>query len=342
MDAPGEIVLRNREQLAAGAVITVLNPADTGLAAALKAAGLPVSASTTRFGVSQRLAAQSVNTRFEAVPTIDPSCTFVIVTLPKEKDLLRMQLHRCADAMPEGCNLWLAGEIRSGIKSAARHLRDFFQSVSKLDNARHCVLFSANGTDPKTPFRLEDYRQAWHGSFADQETAFITLPGVFAHGRLDRGTRLLLDVLETVRPDGRVLDFACGSGVIGLSLLAANRSLDVTLLDDSALALESARRSLQQQELDAKLLPSDGLSAMTGTFDWIVSNPPFHSGVKNDLDIAARFFRDAGTFLTEKGRILVVFNQHLPYSGWLRESFKHVELLAQRDGFNVVQASRPL
>ena len=341
MDAPGEVVLRNRELLT-GRVVTLLNPASTGLAHELQAAGLSVSASTTRFGLSRQLDTLGIETRFEAVPTIADSCTQVIMTLPKEKDLLRMQLHACAASMPFDSTLWLVGEIKAGIKSAARHLRDYFDPVRKLDNARHCVLFSSGPGSEPAPFDIRDNLHSWPVEHQGSETTLVTLPGVFAHGRLDRGTRVLLEVLETVQPEGRVLDFACGSGVIGLCLLSTGRDIDVTLLDDSTLALESARRSLQQNAHRAELLPSDGLSEARGPFDWIISNPPFHRGVRNDLETAARFFREAGTFLAEKGRILVVFNQHLPYTGWLRDQFKHVETLVRRDGFNVVQASNRL
>jgi 16S rRNA (guanine1207-N2)-methyltransferase len=93
--------------------------------------------------------------------------------------------------------------------------------------------------------------------------------------------------------------------------------------------------------LDAALLASDGLAELTGTFDWIISNPPFHKGVSNDLDIASRFFREAGTFLANRGNIVIVCNRHLPYAGWLRNHFEQVELLDENEGFAVIQASSP-
>ena len=42
------------------------------------------------------------------------------------------------------------------------------------------------------------------------------LPGIFSHDGLDNGTRMLLETLEEqpVQAD-RLLDFACGAGVIG-------------------------------------------------------------------------------------------------------------------------------
>jgi 16S rRNA (guanine1207-N2)-methyltransferase len=76
-------------------------------------------------------------------------------------------------------------------------------------------------------------------------------------------------------------------------------------------------------------------------FDWIVSNPPFHRGVRNDFDVAAAFFREAGTFLRETGRMVVVFNRHLPYPQWLQGAFGSVERLAESGEYTVIEAGRP-
>jgi 16S rRNA (guanine1207-N2)-methyltransferase len=164
---------------------------------------------------------------------------------------------------------------------------------------------------------------------------------VFAHGRLDEGTALLRDTLDTCAVAGDVLDFACGNGVLGISLLVGHAAARLTLLDTSALAIEAARRSLALNACSARVLASDGLGELDGVFDWIISNPPFHRGVDNDLDIAADFFRAAGTFLKADGKIVVVFNRHLPYERWIRERFRVVDRLAQSREYTVIQASKP-
>ncbi|RPH95549.1 MAG: methyltransferase domain-containing protein, partial [Lysobacterales bacterium] len=245
--------------------------------------------------------------------------------------------------------LWLVGENRAGIKSAGCYLQQYFGQVASLDKARHCGLFEASAPRPDRPFRLEDYVLDWSVRHAGRAIHLRTLPGVFAHGRLDRGTQLLLEALERRQPRGKVLDFACGSGVVGLALQAAAAGeLQLTLLDASALALESSRRSLAASGLDpaaVNLLASDGLSELSGAaadrFDWIVSNPPFHRGVRNDLDVAAGFFRVAGNCLRETGRMVVVFNRHLPYPQWLQGAFGRVERLAESGEYTVIEASRP-
>jgi len=345
MENTSEVILRNQALLDHDAVLLINSPRDM-LFNNLQSDGRSVRISTQDHGDYRWLQTAGADAGFEVVPLLEARTPTIILKLPREKDRLNMLLHSIACGMRPDARLWLVGEIRAGIKSAPARMKGHFQRVEKLDSARHCVLFEATQPCPPADFDLKDYEMPWQARFAGHDVELLSLPGVFAHGRLDKGTAMLLDVLEGLRPSGKILDFACGSGVIGLSLLNAakdsDQELDVTLLDASSLAIESSRRSLEANGLKATLLPSDGLSRLSGHYDWIISNPPFHSGVASNLNIAADFFRQVGTFLKEKGRILVVFNRHLPYQQWMREQFEQVDCLASSTEFSVVQASRPI
>jgi len=237
--------------------------------------------------------------------------------------------------------LWLVGENHAGIKSAGKYLAACFRDVSHLDNARHCGLYQAAAPVREKPFALADFERNWATNYAGNSINVVSLPGVFAHGRLDPGSQLLLQTLEQLQPGGKILDFACGSGIIACALLSADNQADLSLLDVSALAIESSRRSLHENGFKAVLLPSDGLAELRGKFDWIVSNPPFHRGVSNDLEIAARFFSEAGTFLSDRGRIVIVCNRHLPYASWLENHFNQVVRLDETAEFTIIQAGNP-
>jgi 16S rRNA (guanine1207-N2)-methyltransferase len=341
MENVSQILLRNEAKLPAGPLL-LINPPRDALAQLLLRVERPVRCVTQDFGDFAWLRETGAKVTFEAVPALNFDERRVVLFLPREKQRLAMLLHALADGMAPSSTLWLAGENQGGIKSAPRHLRQFFDRVTVLDNARHCGLLEACGPTPEQPFKLAHYSAAWSMHYAGREIALRSLPGVFAHGRLDPGTALLLEALERLRPQGRILDFACGSGAVGIALLAAAEHSSLTLLDSSALALESSRQSLEANRLRAQLLPSDGLAELAAAspapYDWIVSNPPFHRGVASDLDVAADFFRRAGTFLTENGRIVIVFNRHLPYSRWLHQKFDAVERLTENDEYIVIQA----
>lgn len=340
MENTSKVILRNEGRLS-GSRLLVVNPARDLLTQRLQRNGREVRLSSQDFGDTAWLQSAGFAVTFEAIPVVAAADSTVVMHLPREKGRLDMLLHAIADRLDPAGRLWLVGENRAGIRSAARHLEHFFGAVSVLDKARHCVLYEARAPGPERPFELNDYQESWSLWRGECELRLVSLPGVFAHGRLDPGSEQLLEALRPLRPGGRLLDFACGCGVIGLSLLQQNEALDLTLLDSSALALEACRRSMAANGLHAELLPSDGLAAVSGRYDWIVSNPPFHQGVRSDLRVAADFFRAAGTFLTGSGTIIVVFNRHLPYLRWLRESFATVERLDEDGEYTIARASRP-
>ena len=338
MEASSQLILRSRALLPDGPLL-LLNPEPDELFRELGTSDRPVRLSTGSRAVYTTLGDKGADIRYETHPGGPTAASFVILVLPREKDRLAMLLHAASLCLARGGRLWLAGPNRAGAKSAPSTMKRYFDSVIKRDAARHCSLFEASGPNRDEPFNLDDYARTWRP--CEEGPRLVSLPGVFASQRLDPGSSLLLKSFEGALPRGRLLDFGCGSGVLTITLMSAGAAIDPVLLDDSALALESARRSLEKNGLHGRLVASDGLTELSGTYDWIISNPPFHRGVDHDLDIAADFFRRAGTFLSENGRIRVVFNRHLPYEAWLREAFDRVERVSTDRSFTVLQASKP-
>jgi 16S rRNA (guanine1207-N2)-methyltransferase len=340
MERSSQVILRNASRLGRGALLLV-NPPSDGLSRNLQNAGHTVHVSSQDFGDFRWQSDSGIPAKFEVYPEPLSPCGTVILNLPREKDRLAMMLDALSSWMPQEARLWLVGENAAGIKSAGKHLAACFQELTHLDNARHCGLYEARQPLDQKPFQLVDYEQCWPVTYAGKNFEVVSLPGVFAHGRLDKGSQLLLKCLESLEPRGKILDFACGSGVLASALLVSDPDAELTLLDVSALAIESSRSTLQRNGLKADLLPSDGLSELSGKYDWIISNPPFHRGVSNDLEIASRFFGEAGTFLTGRGRIVIVCNRHLPYANSLRNHFEQVDRIDENAEFVVMRACKP-
>ena len=344
MERASQLVLRNLARLPAAETLLFNAPPDD-LFRELGAAGRKVRIWSQDFGDYRWLTDSGADAGFGVLPDRATVPAQVLLFQPREKERLELLLHFFAAAMPSTSSLWLVGENASGIKSAGKRLGKYFSQSAHADSARHCVLFYAAQAAAPVPFQLEKYQQKWLLGVPPDELRMVSLPGAFAHGRLDRGTQLLLDVLARLqgqqRPGGSVLDFGCGIGVIGLSLLRHDPCIKLTLLDNSALALESARLSLQANAMEAHLLPSNGLAEVHQRFDWIVSNPPFHRGVATRSDIAQDFFKQARHVLTRQGKILLVCNRHLMYEGWLVQQFSTVDTLHSTNEFKVICASRP-
>lgn len=334
-----ELILRNQARFGGDHELLLLNPSTDGLAAALAPHARRLVCSTRHRGTARALEASrsgSVTVRFEALPGTEHGGPAVLIA-PREKDLLQLQ----ADALRPLLGkhpLWIAGEKRAGIRSAVQRLKGLYQAVELKDTARHGALFEACGPRPG-PFDRAPYETRWTLPLEGRTLTVVSWPGVFAHGALDDGTALLLETLDTLELRGRVLDFACGSGVIGAALAERWPSLQLELCDHDALALEATAATLFANGLQGRVTASDGLEEVSGAFDWIVSNPPFHQGMRTDTTVAERFISEAPGRLNPGGRLLLVANRHLPYRRWLDRAFgRHQELAA--DGRFVVLAAR--
>lgn len=265
---------------------------------------------------------------------------WIILNLPRQKALLRMLLDCAADLLADDGVLWLAGENKAGIKSADKVLKTHFARVTKLDNARHCTLFEAGSPLRQHTFNPGTYQEKWLLSCGGSDLKVASYPGVFAHGRLDAGTALLLDNLAGMDFSGDILDFGCGAGVIGACISAHNKDVSMAFLDTSALALKACEETLAANELGGLVMASDGLSEVQHSYDMIISNPPIHAGVRTENRMSMRLLESVQEHIKPGGRLILVANRHLPYEGWLSQNFQQLVELAENSHFKVIVAEK--
>jgi len=265
---------------------------------------------------------------------------WIILGLPRQKALLRMLLDCAAGLLADDGVLWLAGENKAGIKSADKVLKTHFARVTKLDNARHCTLYEAGSPLRHHTFNPATYQEKWLLSCGRSDIRVASYPGVFAHGRLDGGTALLLDKLAGMDFCGDLLDFGCGAGVIGTCIAAQNEDVNVTFLDTSALALKACEETLVANHLGGSVMASDGLSEVKHSYDVIISNPPIHAGVKTDNRMSLRLLDSVQEHIKPGGRLILVANRHLPYEDWLSQKFQQLVKLAENNHFKVIVAEK--
>jgi 16S rRNA (guanine1207-N2)-methyltransferase len=167
-------------------------------------------------------------------------------------------------------------------------------------------------------------------------------PGVFAWDRVDAGSALLVSHLPSDL-SGQGADLGSGHGYLSTQVLARNRdvrALDLYEADARALAL--GRTNLAAFEGTACQFHwhdvTRGLAR--GDYDFIVSNPPFHSGRAEEPAIGRAFIAAASAGLRPGGRLLMVANRKLPYESALAEGFSRSRVLAEQDGFKVIEAIR--
>ena len=239
----------------------------------------------------------------------------------------------CA-VLPPGTPLQLVGENQGGIKRVLKVLAALGLGCRKRDSARRCSLFETRlgrvGIDPEA---------AW-SSFEAEGLTLVSHPGVFGHGKLDDGTRLLIERLPgRVEEGGEILDMGCGDGILAAWL--ARRGARVTAVDVNAFAVEAARRTLAVNGLAGEARVGDVYATLgERRFDAIVSNPPFHQERAIDYGPAARLIREAPDHLVSGGRLMIVANAFLPYPDLLERAFGGFEILADDRRFRVYHALR--
>ncbi|RUO26473.1 hypothetical protein CWE09_07130 [Aliidiomarina minuta] len=267
---------------------------------------------------------------------VQQRATQVVLYVPKEKSLALMLLDNLAAVMQPTDTLYLVGDNKGGIRSLAKKLPANWGNCIKIASGNHCLLYSTQLLEP-APFNLSSYLTPYLIDTADKTLKVFNLPGVFSHQHLDPGTDLLLQHLP-LSISGKVLDFACGSGVIASWLGKYSSAESIHLSDVSALALQASQHTLNANQVQASCIASDGLNQVAGNYDWIISNPPFHTGKNTDYEIARRFFAAAPSQLNKNGRLLIVANSFLPYPELLGQYFKTVVEKANNGRFRILEA----
>jgi 16S rRNA G1207 methylase RsmC len=195
-----------------------------------------------------------------------------------------------------------------------------------------------------------------HYFTADPQVAFARVPvsanvwghwleltsgsGVFAQGRLDVGTGVLLR--EQPAPEGArsVLDLGCGYGVIGLAIAVAVPECRVTAID------VNERAVLLANENAAALGLEDRFTACVpeavdpaATYDEIWSNPPIRIG----KDALHQLLLDWLPRLEPDGRARLVVGKHLgadSLASWLTGQGFPTAKVASAKGFRVLESRR--
>jgi len=162
--------------------------------------------------------------------------------------------------------------------------------------------------------------------------------GVFSSDHIDYATQFLIENINIPENADRVLDLASGNGVLAKVIQNDNPDLEIHLLDDSVLAVESSKMNISGENVHFHF--NNELSDFeSDSLDYIISNPPFHVDHEIDISLPLELFKQAARCLKKKGKFQLVFNNHLNYATHLNKLFKDVKVAAQNDKFTVLNCS---
>ena len=282
----------------------------------------------------------------------------VVIAATPDRGLARRWLLMARQALTGGGRLFIAGANTEGIRPVIGDAKKLFGPAVREDYRAKCrIAVFSPGNDPvdEPAWTTEPgvAPRTWREfplEIGETSVSLVTQAGVFAGGRIDAGTRLLLDALPD-RLTGRVLDIGCGAGAIGIAaaLLGADNvdMTDVNLLAIQA-AQENIRRLSQSGDGSTRVRPLRHVHAFAGDvysavgdarYGLIVSNPPFHRGKAIDYTIADRLIAGAPDHLAHGGSLLVVANAFLAYGKRMARVFSDVETVAATRQYHVLRAS---
>ncbi len=249
-----------------------------------------------------------------------------IVFLPRAKALAFDLIAQACAALPEGAPVIIDGAKSDGVESVLKACRGIF-AVGDVVSKAHGKCFA---------FPAAPAPGGWAAEFSEVD-GFLTTAGVFSADGVDPGSALLAEHLDGLK--GRVCDLGAGWGFLARAALASDTVSEVALVEAERAALDCARRNVDDPR--ARFHWADATRFADGPFDWVISNPPFHTPRKTDPALGQAFLLAAARLLGPKGRLRIVANRHLPYESVLTETFAETLVLADRGGYKVIEATRP-
>lgn len=267
----------------------------------------------------------------------------VLVLPPRQREEMRALFARAVSLAAPGGIVAAAMANDEGAKSGESDLCKLAGLGGKLAK-NHCRAF---WTPPLRGEHDAELFAQWSQLDAPRPILggrFVSRPGVFAWDRIDTASALLSECL----PDdlaGIGADLGAGYGFLSAEVLSRNAGVrELHAYEAEARALACARINLasfaDRCRLDFRW--HDVTAGLPQPYDFIVTNPPFHATQKAGRpDIGQRFIAVAAQALKPGGRLWLVANRHLPYEQTLGTNFGRVRVLAERDGFKVVEAVKP-
>ena len=281
-----------------------------------------------------------------SLASLPSNIDLVVFKIPKSKSLLKDQLLQIKSTYPESL-LFIAADRAKEIHSSTlkifeKHLGTTTTSLA-VKKARLVFCQLDQKQKQHSPFpTVWDLEPIYPAS-----TTFVIYnhANVYAREKLDLGARYLLQNLPHITAGTRVIDLGCGNGVLGLSLLAAQPLAEIHFIDESYMAIDSAKtnieKNLPEQLAQCEFTVNDCLTNINErNVDLVLCNPPFHQQTATTDHIAWQMFNDAFRVLKKGGELRIIGNRQLGYHIKLKRIFGNYNEIATNNKFVTLSAKR--
>jgi 23S rRNA (guanine1835-N2)-methyltransferase len=263
----------------------------------------------------------------------------VLIRVPKTLALLEEQLIRLQGQLAPGARVTAGAMLKHLPRSAGELMEKYIGPLQASLAVKKARLLFVTPIDK--PAAASPYPTRYQ--LEQPPLQLLNHANLFCREGLDLGTRAMLPHLPRSLTPQRVADLGCGNGVLGIVFALANPDAQLTLVDESYMAVQSAtenwRAALGERPVDIRV--GDGLAEQPPeSLDLVLCNPPFHQQqVVGDL-LAWRMFTQATAALVRGGELWIVGNRHLGYHAKLKRLFRAVEQVAVTPKFVILKATK--
>jgi 16S rRNA (guanine1207-N2)-methyltransferase len=204
----------------------------------------------------------------------------------------------------------------------------------------HCRVFGVRKQKAHNEAVLSEWRQLARLKLV-AGTSLLSRPGIFGWDKIDHGSALLVRSLPALY--GKVADLGSGYGFLSQHISESHSDIaTLELFEAEKLALDASQASFAKSPHNSKFRfhwhdVTSGLPEKN--FDFIVTNPPFHSGKQTNIGLGEKFIQVASQSLKRGGEFFMVANTSLPYERTLKKCFSEFSQVANEKGFKVLKAT---
>ncbi len=264
----------------------------------------------------------------------------VLFKVPKSLALFEYQLIQLKPLLNKSSQLLVAGMTKSMPSAIWKILESIIGPTKTLRAVKKAKLIQVS-VDMNLVLAENPYPLQW--KLEDTDYRISNHANVFSREKLDIGSRFFLQNLPLTEGHGDIIDLGCGNGVLGLMMADQNKQASVHFVDESYMAIESARINFQQLSKDsasATFHIGDDLSDFEDqSVDLVLCNPPFHQHQAVGDTVALMMFSESARVLKPGADLWVIGNRHLAYHLKLKKFFENVKMLASNKKFIILKAS---
>jgi 16S rRNA G1207 methylase RsmC len=301
-----------------------------------------ISSEGISYNIEQNALDDNNINQLSSLDSLPNDIDIILYKIPKSKSLLIEQLIQIKKSVSDNCIFIAADRAKeihsSTLKVFEKHLGTTKTSLA-VKKARLVFCQFDNKQVHQSPFPT-----VWpltHNSTSDTPSRELTISNhanVYAREKLDIGARYFIENLPKVAANSKVIDLGCGNGVVGLTVLANQADAQVQFIDESVMALASAKQNIVTNlpELieQCEFTLNDCLTDIEGgSVDLILCNPPFHQNTATTDHIAWQMFKDSHRVLKKGGELRIIGNRQLAYHIKLQRLFGNETLIASNDKF---------